>query len=396
MTVEPEHDLSRIIGRAVDRAPQAPGDYSTQILAHSRRRRARTQALLAAAAVVLVVGGGAVAVRGVVGGEPPVAATPTSEAMPSPMMTTPAPIAQVWPEAVHTIPMKLPNSRKGRPLTLIDDRTLLLETWQSFEKADALYAYNLKTDQTRKITDIRTPKGVFASGYVVGGGKIVWQTIDNMRTSFWSVPLSGGQPTAVETDAPVEGRGDGLVVAGDKIAFSLHEGGVFTLPLEGGAVTPVQGAERHHILQWPWVGTPGEYTPDKGPSFEEILNVETGETSKALVRPDEESVRCGVTTCAGRRLGHNSFYRLRDGSRERDLPQSTMGLAYDRFMTVDLAPTGGQTLLDLATGRSGDLGLRPDAKGQVSIIQPGLNPYNRLIAYELKGQYVIIDLAKIR
>ncbi|WP_336216609.1 hypothetical protein [Nonomuraea sp. LPB2021202275-12-8] len=156
--------------------------------------------------------------------------------------------------------MKLPNGRKGRPLTLIDDRTLLLETGQSFENADALHTYDLETGKTRKMTDIRTPKGVFASGYAVGGGRIVWQTIDNMKTSFWSAPLSGGQPTAVGTDTPIKGRGDGLVVAGDRIAFSLHEGGVFTLPLEGGAVTPVRVAERHHILRWPWVGTPRRTT----------------------------------------------------------------------------------------------------------------------------------------
>ncbi|WP_336216610.1 hypothetical protein [Nonomuraea sp. LPB2021202275-12-8] len=103
-------------------------------------------------------------------------------------------------------------------------------------------------------------------------------------------------------------------------------------------------------------------------------------------------MRCGVTTCAGR----SSFYRLRDGSQERDLPQSAMGLVHDRFMTVHLAPARGQALLDLTTGRSGDLGLRPDAKGQGISVQPGLDPYDRLIAYELKGQYVIIDLARIR
>ncbi|TDD02848.1 hypothetical protein E1292_22435 [Nonomuraea deserti] len=324
------------------------------------------------------------------------AADITPETTPSPTMTMPAPVAEVWPDAVHTIPTKLPNGRRGRPLTLIDDHTLLLETWQSFEKADALYSYDLASGQTRKITDIRTPEGAFASGYAVGEGRIIWKMIDGVHTSFWSAPLSGGQPTAVETDAPVKGRGGGLVVTGDKIAFSLLEGGVFTLPLKGGAVTPVEGAERHHILQWPWVGTPGEYTPNNEPSFEEILNVETRQTSKALVRLGEENVRCGVTACVGRRPGRSAFYRLRDGSRERDLPDSTLGLAYDRFMTVSVGPTRAQVLLDLATGRSGDLGLRPDTKGRTGNIQPGLNPYERLIAYELKGQYVIIDLAMIR
>ncbi|MGI5287710.1 hypothetical protein ACQEVF_30840 [Nonomuraea polychroma] len=391
MTAEPERDHSRVVGRGAERAPQDPGDYSAQTLARSLWRRVRTQALLTAMAVMLVAGGGGVAVWATLSGDSPVAATPTPAATPSPAMTRPAPVAQVWPEAVRTIPMKLPNGRKGHPRILIDDRTLLLETWQSFEKADALYTYDLKTGQTRKITDIRTPKGVFASGYAVGEGRVVWQTIDKMRTSFWSVPLSGGQPAAIEAETPIKGRGDGPVVIGDKIAFSLHEGGVFTLPLKGGAVTPVKGAERHHILSWPWVGTPSLDTPGNQPSFAEILNVESGKTSKALVRPDEEHVRCGVTTCTGWRVDRTFFYRLRDGSQERDLPQPTFGaLVYDRFTTVLLEP-GGQGLVDLATGRVGDLGLYGG-----SSINPGADPYDRLIAYELQGRYLIIDLAKIR
>ncbi|MEU4330234.1 hypothetical protein [Nonomuraea dietziae] len=155
-------------------------------------------------------------------------------------------------------------------------------------------------------------------------------------------------------------------------------------------------SERHHILNWPWVGTPGQYTPDNEPSFEEILDAETGQVSKALVRPGEEDVRCGVTTCTGRRSDGSFFHRLRDGSSEQDLPERTLGLAFDRFATVHLHPGRGQVLLDLTTGRSGDLGLRPDAEGQVSSIQPGIDPYDRLVAYELEGRYVIIDLARIR
>ncbi|MEV4220500.1 hypothetical protein [Nonomuraea sp. NPDC049725] len=396
-----ERELAQVIGGAARRAPRAPGGYAAQVLTRSRRRRARTQAILAAVAVVVVAGGGGIGLREALGADPPVAAGPAREATPSPAMTLPAmpavpdPVAQVWPEAVHTIPAKLPDGRRGRPLTLLDEHTVLLETWESFEKADAVHTYDLRTGRTRKVTDIRTPKGVFASGFAVGEGKLVWQTIDKMRTSFWSVPLSGGKPTAVKTDTPVEGRGDKLVVTGGKIAFSLHEGGVFTLPLEGGAVTPVEGAGRHHILKWPWVGTPGAYTPDNEPSFERILNVETGQTSQALVRPGEEDIRCGVTACVGRGPGRKPFYRLRDGSGERALPDSTPGLAHDRFMTAQVRP-GVQALLDLTTGRSGDLGVRPDAEGRQVSVQPGLDPYDRLIAYELKNEYVLIDLARIR
>ncbi|MFC7647225.1 hypothetical protein ACFQX6_46905 [Streptosporangium lutulentum] len=185
---------------------------------------------------------------------------------------------------------------------------------------------------------------------MVDGGRV---------TEFWSVPISGGRPTAVDTAAPVKGGGDRLTVVGDKLAFSVLEGGVFTVPLGGGTVEPVAGAGRHHILRWPWVGTPGEYTPNHETSFEDLLNVETGETSKAVVRPGEQDVRCGVTTCIGNRSEGPSFHRLRDGSQERDLPGSAfMGLGADRFQTVDMPrPRDGQYLIDLVTGKSGDLGL---------------------------------------
>lgn len=391
MNQELEDDLRSALGHASERAPLAPGGLSAHIVSRSRRRRMRTHALLAAATVVVIAGGAGLALRGTDGDAQPVAVNPTWSA---PAM--PDPVEKVWPEAVWKIPAKLPGVGKYQPRRFIDDHTVLLETWESFEKANAVYAYDLGTGQVRKIADIRTPKGVYASGFTVGGGRIVWQTIADMATRFWSVPISGGTPEPIATDRTVKGRGDGLAVVGDRLAFSLLEGGVFTVPLGGGTVTAVEGAAGHHILRWPWVGTPGDYTPDNEPSFETLLNAETGQTSKALVRPGEEYVRCGVKTCVGIRPDETNFYRLRDGSQERDLPASAvLGLAADRFIAFypDRRETG-QVLYDLATGTSGDLGLRPASKKQSIYVEPGLGD-GRLVAYQLKNEYVIIDLTKI-
>ncbi|MGR6912627.1 TolB family protein [[Actinomadura] parvosata] len=385
-----EADLARVIGRAAERAPQAPSDLPARVVSRSRRRRSRTLAAATAVAVVVVAGGVALSVRGLQGA-PDVAVHPAT-----PTATTPGLVEQVWPDAVWKIPAKLrEGGRKLRPVIFIDDRTLLLETWASHEKADALYAYELDTGRTRKITDIRTPKGVFASAFTAGAGRIFWQTIEDTRTRLWSVPITGGEPAPLPTDAPIRKGADKLVVTGDRLAFSAFQGGgVFTVPLDGGAVTPVKNAVEHHILTWPWVGMPGDYTPDNEPSFKELYNVETGEMSLALVRPGDEYVRCGVTTCVGVGAGGKPFVRLRDGSQERELPDTAMhGLSMDRFMTVSL-PTRGQALLDLVTGKSGDLGLRPDAKGAMTSVQPGIRN-DRLVWYELKGRLVIIDLARI-
>ncbi|MFI6923900.1 hypothetical protein ACIBIZ_28455 [Nonomuraea spiralis] len=400
MTKDLEDDLHRVLMRGAEGAPQAPAGFPAQIVGRSRRRRGRSHAVAAALAVVVVAGGVGWAVRGQ-GDNAPVVLDPVATPSASDVTTrapVPSPIEQVWPQAVWKIPAKLPGVKKYQPRIFIDDHTVLLETWESFEKADAIYAYDLTTGGHRKIANIRTPKGVYASNYAAGQDRIVWQTIDDMRTTFWSVPIAGGKPEPIPTDAPVEGRADTVVVVGDRVAFSVTEGGVFTLPLTGGAVTPVADAERHHILRWPWVGTPGQRTPDNEPSFEEIRNVETGETSKALVRPGDQYVRCGVTTCVGVAAGDKPFYRLRDGSKERQIQEPAMtGVAYDRFMTVWTLDqrVRRQLLLDLATGKSGDLGLHltPGGKGSFSV-EPGISA-NNLVAYPLGDDYVIIDLTRI-
>ncbi|SEH00369.1 hypothetical protein SAMN05444920_116104 [Nonomuraea solani] len=388
MTKELEDDLQRVLGRAAEIAPQAPGGFSAHIARTSRRRRTRTLAVATALAAAVVAGGVTATVRGLDQGGTQIAVAPGEQ--------IPDPVEKVWPAAVWKIPARLPDGGKFQPKLFIDDKTVLLETWESFEKANALYAYDLATGQVRKITDIRTRKGVYASNYIVGAGRVIWMTAEKKGTRFWSAPLEGGQPTAITTDTPIAGAVDKATVTGDRIAFSLAKGGVFTLPLTGGGVTPVAGAERHHILRWPWVGTPGPHMPDNVTSFEELLNAETGETSKAVTRPGEEFVTCGVTMCVGVRADNSAFHRLRDGSQERDLPgQAIAGLALDRFMTVMMTgATRGQALLDVTTGTSADLGLRPDAKGQMLSIYPGLDS-DPLITYELDGRYVLIDLTRI-
>ncbi|MFI6537599.1 hypothetical protein ACIBHY_34460 [Nonomuraea sp. NPDC050547] len=389
MTLEDE--LRTTFGHAAERAPHAPQGLPAHIAGRSRRRRIRANALMAAVAVVVIAGGAAVALRG----EPPRQPIPAIRPTSTPARITEAePVEKVWPAAVTKIPGKLRGGAKIRPLKLIGDRSVLFETWESHEKANAIYAYDLEARTSRKITNIRTPKGVFASNWTIGTDRVFWSTIEDGGTGLWSVPLEGG---STERLATVPGRVDTMAVAGDRLAFSVMDGGgVSTLPLGGGKVEAVRGAERHHILSWPWAGTPSDYTPNGETSYEEIVNAETGETNRAVVRAGETWVRCGVLTCVGARPDRTAFMRLRDGTQERDLPEIPMpGIAADRFMTVRFDSAGrGQALLDLATGRSGDLGIRPGDDGGMQVVHPGVGD-GRLVHYSLKGENVIIDLSKI-
>ncbi|MFC7720868.1 hypothetical protein [Nonomuraea recticatena] len=98
---------------------------------------------------------------------------------------------------------------------------------------------------------------------------------------------------------------------------------------------------------------------------------------------------CVVTWCV-----RGDRAATRDGSRERELPGFTQDLpALDRFVTVTMtegARPKGVALVDLATGKTGDLGIRPVgnemAAPTLDYRAPGL------LAYELGGKQILVNL----
>ncbi|MET8384140.1 hypothetical protein ABZV14_14185 [Streptosporangium canum] len=432
-----EDKLSRVLSGAADRAPQAPAGLTAAVKARHHRRRARTTAVLAAAAVVVVAGGAGTAVSALrATAAPHPAAGATGEATPS-AGELPPPVEKVWPQAVHKIPAKLPDGRAYYPQLLLDDRTLLVMTGVPDGNRQFLWSYDLETGEPRQIAEIPPTKGsaIFADGVAAGGGNIVWwasyKEAGGPRVArIWTVPVAGGRPRPV-TDVPLgnvmkQGHINGLTVAGSDVVFAYEKGGVYRVPLSGGRPQPVKGAERHHVLQWPWVGV------HHGKAiFSELLNAETGERRDAVRKADEE-VRCGVERCAGMAVRYKTikverprdrsgkeikcgtrrcpdtervqtvlrrFVRDRDGSGERELPanfQTGDDAGLERFFKVDVLGPGDQrvlTLYDADTGRSADLGVRPDAKGVTAIPDGGLD---RLMTYPIKNEMYVLDLAAIK
>ncbi|GLW11351.1 hypothetical protein Misp01_64790 [Microtetraspora sp. NBRC 13810] len=432
-----EDKLSRVLSGAAHLVPQAPAELAATVKARHRRRRARTTALCAAAAVVLLAGGtGAVVSTLGSSAESHPAVSATGEAKP-PADKIPPPVEKVWPQAVRKIPAKLPDGRAYYPQLLLDDHTLLVMTGASDGKRQFLWRYDLDTGRPRQVAEIPPTKGsaIVAEGVAAGGGNIVWwasyKDAGSPRVArIWTVPATGGQPRPV-TDVPLgnvmkQGHIDGLTVTGSDVVFAYEKGGVYRVPLSGGSPQPVKGAERHHILQWPWVGV------HHGKAiFRELLNVETGERRDAAVKADEE-VRCGVDRCAGVAVRYKTvkverprdrsgkeircgtrrcpdtmrtqtvlrrFVRDRDGSQERKLPNSFQpgdDAAFERFFKVTLSGPGTQivlTLYDADTGRSADLGIRPDAKGTMVTPDSGLD---RLMTYQIKNEMYVLDLAAIK
>ncbi|MEV0418229.1 TolB family protein [Streptosporangium canum] len=432
-----EDKLSRVLSGAADRAPQASAGLTAAVKARHHRRRARAAAVLAAAAVVVVAGGAGTAVSALRATAAPQPATgATGEATPS-AGELPPPIEKVWPQAVHKIPAKLPDGRAYYPQLLLDDRTLLVMTGVPDGNRQFLWSYDLVTGEPMKIAEIPPTKGsaIFADDVAAGGGDIVWwasyKEAGGPRVArIWTVPAAGGRPRPV-TDVPLgnvmkEGHINGLTVAGSDVVFAYEKGGVYRVPLSGGRPQPVKGAERHHVLQWPWVGV------HHGKAiFSELLNAETGERRDAVLKAGEE-VRCGVERCAGMAVQYRTvkverprdrsgkeikcgtrrcpdtervqtvlrrFVRDRDGSGERELPtdfQIGDDAGLERFFKVHVTGPGDQrilTLYDVDTGRSADLGIRPDAERRTGIPDGGLD---RLMTYPIKDEMYVLDLAAIK
>ncbi|SPL88129.1 unnamed protein product [[Actinomadura] parvosata subsp. kistnae] len=306
------------------------------------------------------------------------------------------------------VPARTPDERGIRPILLLDGRTMLVTTWSSFEKTDAIYAYDLTTHDLRKITDVPTPKGttLFAGDFTIGEGQVVWWTrLKRGPAQIWAAPLDGGQARAIGTQQ-TDGSGlDGVEVSGGRVAFSARADGIYSLPLAGGRPEPVEGGAPMHLLRWPWIGTPGRFSHGST-TFTEIRNVETGQTSEAMIRDGERFMSCDVDICwSGRE--DRAFYRLRDGSDKRPLPGnvSRMGqIARNRFHVsslIDRTRTGidqfvAAALYDLPTGRVGDLGVRPRKNGEgFSCDRPGFDRTGRLLAYSIGEQMYVIDLDKL-
>ncbi|GAB2865073.1 hypothetical protein GCM10027176_78520 [Actinoallomurus bryophytorum] len=402
MTEELETALARTFKNAAERAPKAPLGIGLEPRTR-RAPRGYSRMALTAAAVAVAVGGATLGGRTLLSGahssgttarHPSAAASP---ALHRPKKAKVPPIQQVWPKAAHQIPDTLPNGHAFRPEAFVDDHTLLVSTESSFEKSNALYAYDLRTHHTRLITQVVTPPKtkMFASNITVGDGYAGWALAGDYGTEIWAAPLTGGQAhlvTRTNTRPPSQ-----LTISGGKAIWSAHvTGGVYQAPIGGGAAHEVPGSRSMYILAWPWIGSPpGQVaSPKKGVVFAKIKNVLTGETRSATLT-DQASWKCGLTWCTGEGPNFVTEVQRRDGSGRQAIPSgdstSAIPPILDRFVIT--FPSGGTiAVYDLRTGRIGDLRTSPRKNNAYLVPQ---DPANRLYTAFTAGGYVVVDLGAI-
>jgi hypothetical protein len=438
-----EAELRKTFATAATRAPSPAPDLLDQVSTglRGRRRRRRTQTTLAVIATVAVATGSTLVAQGLFpdegtrpGGVAAGPGTTDVREFRKVDLKNAKPIENVWPEAVHKIPDRLPNGREFRPEAFVGGDGLLVSTESGTEKADRLSVYNLTTKTVTPGPEVVTPDKVkrspdrtYASDFTVGDGRVAWWMGYSRNgkgfIEIWSAPLDdrGTAKPIVQMEAPTQDDGggvDNLAIVGGKVIWSIGGGGVYEAPVDGGRETRVPDTEGYHLMMWPWIGTPG--TPGTLPSddkdahaFETVRDLRSGERRKARL-PAGFTWTCGVTWCRGFQRDRDADLggipvQRRDGTDGRLVQGEMMsphGAGYDRFLLVsppvNSSPLAGrsrigQVLYDLETGTSADIGAgtsNPDGSFQVSAIQ---DPYAALLSVPtVKGEYFLINLAAIK
>ncbi|YCK38097.1 sigma factor-like helix-turn-helix DNA-binding protein [Actinomadura sp. ATCC 39365] len=164
------------------------------------------------------------------------------------------PAVELWPEAVVKVPAKDSDGRTVRVVTGLSATEVLLVSESAFEKAGRLEVHDSASGTTRVLGDIPSPrKKYYPQLFTAGRGYIAWfgaTPQDSVPwTDFWVMPAQGGKARRVgEVDADV----DRIALTGDSLVWSVKEGGVYRMPLTGGAPERLPATDGLHLTAWPW------------------------------------------------------------------------------------------------------------------------------------------------
>ncbi|MFB4315287.1 hypothetical protein [Actinomadura sp. 21ATH] len=421
MTNDLNRALSGALRTAARDAPEPGADLLERVEQGYRRRRRRRRTAAAVLSVAVLLGGTGIAGAGLrPDGPPPVAAEPSGLAPVSAAeLGKPVPVRQKWPDAVRTLPARMPDGRAYRPVTLLDPRTLLVTTESRFERADMLWVYDLPNRRAKEVAEVIIPPGskIFPSDFTVAAGRIVWWLVTaaggRETLEFWTAPLAGGEPRRLAAMPQAGARMGGMLIDGGQLVWTMAGTGdgaaVYRMPLSGGVPRKIPGTEGLQILSWPWAGAPGERSGARvgDVRFKSIRNLQTGERRTAGVASFKGVWECAVNWCLGGPASDVIYdgselvtaVQRRNGRDGRSLPADAGmpgGILYERFVPYRTrgAASRNHILYDLETGTLLDTGVR-QGNGGISA-NPRKDARDPLIFLTSGNRKVLIDLSEIR
>ncbi|WP_067172949.1 hypothetical protein [Microtetraspora niveoalba] len=360
---------------------------------HPLRSRWGVPALVAAA-IVTVVAGTAVGVRGASSPAPAVRPTPSGPGADLP------PIEDVWPDAVHEIPVKAPGGRTFTPDVFVNDR-VVVGRGLTRNRLDGIWSYDLDKRTFARIAPLKD-WSVGNDPLVFGDGAVAWSAFRDGMTEIWTVPVMGGIPRRIASFRGVLGpqntyEGITLAIADGMAVWSPANGGVYRVPLKGGRPTLIKETKGYRLLTWPWAGRPYSVSDAKERvhrPMEQLIDVRTGERVDAVPPPGRVGWSyCGVRWC----INEGEVWR-RDGTGLQRLPGNGGTRLYsERFTLISRHRPDGTSAIavhDISTRRTGVLGIHTIGMNVEPF--PTLHLEDGLFWYRRGSKQVLVNLSGIR
>jgi hypothetical protein len=292
-----------------------------------------------------------------------------------------APLADVWPDAVRTVPATIPINGRPNPFNVegvLPDGQLLLTPVGDEPGIAHLWVLNPSTGAARPVS--ASGEWVVVVGQQIDAGEARWIAWISQPSGavepdspvyLWYAPASGEKArkaasAPISTSGGVDLSAVRVLIDGDTLIVTpaltkekgQAESAVRTVRIGENRIRTVPDAAGMTVVQWPWLSdarTPGHRT---------IRNAETGQVRPARLPADWTDVDCSLSWCVGRR-GDRLVVARRDGSDARPLANGgpALGVVRDRFLFV-----AGRTVYDLQTKKT--LTLPAAAGEQDTVWQP--------------------------
>jgi hypothetical protein len=325
---------------------------------------------------------------------------------------------QVWPDAVHRLPAKLPSGDRYSVVAVLgDDRYLV--TRGAFENEAGPSIFNTRTGT---VTELATPKvteGLAMSTVLMAkeiNGKAVWflegSRNNHIGREAWMAPLNGGPATRL-TDLP-DATAPRFSPAGNAIIWEYEIPGTWknpkgptvfirTISLNGGPVVNVPDTTGFELANvGPWI-TNQRSASDLGTKTSGVLrNVTTGQRLRWKAAPGIQYLRCGPTWCTGVATGNRIALQSLDGTDPITLPVegslSPTGNGRLAVGSIERPDTTAQVVWDRTTGRAAIMLPRrvPDPLSSATQQTPVLdNEPDVLTVSATDNELVVLDLRAI-
>ncbi|MEU8251978.1 hypothetical protein [Nonomuraea sp. NPDC048916] len=371
-----EDELSAALRQAATRAPEP--DLLAGVSARRRRRARRRAGLLALTAAVAVVVTSTTVARSVLsirGGEEAAVTVTPGETVTRPSSSAVATIptaakpskpeeiaaAELWPEALFTMPAANPDGWRYRPITGISPTEVLLSAESSFETAGRFEVYDARTGEARVVVDVPVRPGVkkyIPQTTTVDATTVAWyaygEQADGTKVrDIWTVPLAGGEAKLLTTRVGGEADIDAISLDGEHVVWSEIDGGVWRLPLAGGTPERLPGSDGLHLIEWPWATdmarTPGHLERNQG----KLVNLADGSATSLAAPQGTRGLRCGPVWCYGRgeRGTWGTVVHRLDGAGTSRSVIANFGMGFSPYPILDRFLQTGSSVYDLETGK---------------------------------------------